>query len=578
MMALTILVGMLSGSMARSSSVPWSPKASSPAFLSQEDLRFFRDIGQGRHERLLQAKCLPESIWLFSPPTWEKFQECLTDGYKNESFDTSIVGSEVLIISQCWCSLGLTELIKAYGCCEHPSFRQWCQMDCNADCSSTEAKDCYSKCPNLCLEPDYAPEDCDCMESGCNKYSVCIAERAAQSTQDGTMSTICDDKEFHKSKELIEYETCVTEQPMRTNWHRHNAKAYCACRSGLKDSLGTHGCCGADWAAPTCNLTCKSEAQCESDAATKCLTGCRETCEQLHPTMITEDCIKACFEGPCKEYQTCAPLEPLAYEYSCENGDKPADNGCCPDANAYGKQSCPSMCGMRRSYLIHGQLHCQCFQCPTKEEEHQKALKDTLSNQVESSGGLLMKDVCSQVTLETCPTSSMQEMLKVRNNEINQMINDHSGMPNANLEQQIRVTASKHNARILLEAHRKQDCDAGKLDASECGDMPLELQKKGEEVKTEDNSMMLVIVIVVCAIILVLLAGALFFMCCRKPKRNPENQEGGIGLGGMAPMDGDDQVVVGRPVTADNDATAGAPVTSDPKAQPPATSKGGGDV
>jgi len=186
-----------------------------------------------------------------------------------------------------------------------------------------------------------------------------------------------------------------------------------------------------------------------------------------------------------------------------------------------------------------------------------------------------MKDVCSQVTLKTCPTASMQAMLKVRNDEINQMIDDHSGMPNRDLEQQIRVTASKHNARILLEAHRNQDCDAGKLAESECGDMPPEMQKKGDEVKTEDNSMVLTTVIVACAVVLFLLAGALFYMCRKKPKQNSGNPEGGIGLGGMAPVDGDDQVVVGRPVTEDNNATAGAPVTSDPKAQPPAASKGG---
>jgi len=385
-------------------------------------------------------------------------------------------------------------------------------------------------------------------------------------TDAGILSPVCDDQNFRKSKELNDYETCVNEQPSRTNWHRHNSKAHCSCKSGLKAQLGAHKCCGADWAKGTCTLNCKDETACSTDEAKRCTEGCKKTCHQLHPNLVTQECVDLCFhnESSCGKYETCAPLDLPAYEYQCSDGTKPSENGCCKDDSTIG-QGCPLLCGIKRNYIITGKLQCQCFQCPESQRQQDEIFKTKVSQNIRQSGGLIMRDICDQVKLNTCPTQAMKDMMQERNSALMVHVENHKGSITSELENTIQVTSTKWSARILLEAHKAQDCASGALTAAECDPSKSEDVREGDNATQNSSTTLIVVICVVAAVIICCVLAALFIVMRRFKK---SEQETANNSNPIAPRDGDDQVVVGRPVTGEgaSEATSGAPVQTDDKA------------
>eukprot|EP00930_Biecheleria_cincta_P004355 TRINITY_DN105268_c0_g1_i1.p1 TRINITY_DN105268_c0_g1~~TRINITY_DN105268_c0_g1_i1.p1 ORF type:complete len:628 (-),score=94.98 TRINITY_DN105268_c0_g1_i1:160-1998(-) len=525
--------------------------------------------------RELQAICHPQMLSIYPPPTWSKFLNCTAEKFK--TMNSSVVASEVAATADCWCQHNVKQTIMEYGCCGHKNFQDWCAIDCAADCASQAATQCYSKCPALCLEPDYAPESCkescDSGQSRCYSYTRCIAAKAMQDTHAGDLSMVCDDQNFHKSNSLNDYETCLNANPSRTNWHRHNGKAHCACESGVKADLQKHNCCGADWAKGTCALKC--ETDCTTNEAKRCVETCRNSCHQLHPNLITKECVDMCFSNTssCRKYETCAPNKTLLpYEYQCSDGSKPNSNGCCTDNSRLG-QGCPQMCGIKRTYIINSKLECQCFDCPQSQEQQENAFKTMVLERIEQSGNLIMRDICSQVTLEKCPTEAMQQMLQDRDKDLEMHVAEYKGSKTSELENVMQVTSSKWSARILLEAHKTQDCASGALKPSECEADPAQGSAKtgepGAPASDESNTTVIVVISVVAAVVTCGLAAALLVMYRRAKKPVEETGNNRVPIG---PRDGDDQVVVGRPVTGetapgDAEATFGAPVQVDEKAQ-----------
>jgi len=526
------------------------------------------EVGLNVQRQLQTDNCNPNLLHVLSPASWTLFQNCLEDAYK--TMDFTVAGMEILQISACWCQHDVKTLVTSYSCCGHSSFKQFCETDCSPDCSSTEATDCFAKCPALCLEPDYAPPDCDC-ETGCWEYSICIAERSRQQTENGQMSPICDDYSFQNSHAVAKYEQCLNQNPMRTNWHRHNSFRYCACSSGLTDTLKTHDCCGADWATSICDIDCYSEEQCSTTEAQQCLTMCREVCHELHPSRITDECIEGCFRNnSCVKYESCKPMELLSYEYTCPSGGPPGDNGCCPDDTSYLGETCPPLCDIKRNYIVYDELECQCFNCPTDQESRVEALKTQLRDQLDASGQLMMQDVCGMVELETCPTQAMVRMLEERNEELDDLLSEHAGDPDPDLEQKLKLASEKHGSIIRLEAIRVHECENGNEESctTDSGKGDDDDEEKGA------NTGVVVAIVVTLVIILLVCAGGTFLFM-RKMAGASEAAAAG-NPSGLEPRDGDSQVVVGRPVQPgeNNVAVGGAPVAPSSKNAEPAPAKG----
>jgi len=507
--------------------------------------------------------CIPQLISMLPPPTWVSFQECLANEYA--TINMSVVGAEAAVIADCWCQHNVTSLIEAYGCCDHPNFRMWCEMSCQPSCESAKAQECHQRCPGLCLERDYAPESCDCQSDGCPEYIRCIAWRAANRSASGQLASICDDTQFAESQELAAYEFCLTEQNMRTTWNRHNAIAHCTCKSGLQRILQTHSCCGADWAKSSCEIPCKDETVCNSTEAKQCLDQCRQTCRQLLPVARTQECDDLCFEGSCKEYRSCPPLDPLSHEYQCADGTAPESNGCCPSRSHHLGADCPALCSIKNQYVIWGGLQCQCFDCPVDDAEQIQTMKDAIEDNLVESGRAAMVDVCSQVRLNPCPSQGLQKMMSDRNKELADAIEAHQGMPDQEFQDSLEKKASNWNARILLEAHREESCSFGVEDA--CKELSTERDTKDRE-DSSGNGLLDVgalIAILLAVLVIGFLAGVLFFLFCRRIRKVPEASNPD-----MSPVDGDRQVVVGRPVAPEQSqkATTGAVVSTGEAAKP----------
>eukprot|EP00933_Yihiella_yeosuensis_P029313 TRINITY_DN22974_c0_g1_i1.p1 TRINITY_DN22974_c0_g1~~TRINITY_DN22974_c0_g1_i1.p1 ORF type:complete len:632 (+),score=103.86 TRINITY_DN22974_c0_g1_i1:122-2017(+) len=547
------------------------------------------------HLRSLQSsgKCIPQLLDVYYPPTWRAFKECTKAAYNTTNF--SIVGAENSAVMDCWCKNNVKKLIQDFSCCEHPSFKQYCEADCNPDCSTKEANDCHSECPAICLERDYAPPSCNCT-NGCYKYSRCITARGENHTKEGKVDKICNDRGFYDSPNMVEYDKCVDAQPYRTNWHRRNAQDHCICKAKVKEAFKTHHCCEAKWAAPICNMTCLTEADCKTTDATTCLKACQKTCQQLHPKMITTDCTQKCMtkNSSCFKYRTCKPLEPLAYEYKCNDGTSPATNGCCKGIGYYKNtyHNCPSLCGIKRRYNIYGKLHCQCFNCPA---DRAKFLKEKVLANMMSAGKKAMNDVCRQVPLPGCPTAELQAMAKKRDAELKKAIDDHPGNPNRALEDKMATMSSKWNAMILLKAHEIMDCIK---DSAKCKTNTKTSKNTSVEVKTsgttvvvnvesksqggsggkvagsedddDDGNGLILGVAIGASAVAILALGGMGYMCYNKGQSR-KNSDDGLTLGPLGPIDGDSNVVVGRPVEPDAAngnaiATEGAPVQADSKA------------
>merc|ERR1719160_1682547 len=101
--------------------------------------RRMQEQGEGCQISLLQV--LP-------PPAFKQFAECQRT--RTQNVDNGIVGSALDIGARCWCDNKVKESIDALGCCQHPDFKNLCELQCEPDCASAEAQQCLEKCPPIC--------------------------------------------------------------------------------------------------------------------------------------------------------------------------------------------------------------------------------------------------------------------------------------------------------------------------------------------------------------------------------------------------------------------------------------------
>lgn len=84
------------------------------------------------------------------PPVFERYQTCVTAAVSIA--DLSVPGILPHLRAKCWCQLGLGQVVRALGCCEHPDFTDMCSMQCEPDCAKAEAQKCTEDCPAICYE------------------------------------------------------------------------------------------------------------------------------------------------------------------------------------------------------------------------------------------------------------------------------------------------------------------------------------------------------------------------------------------------------------------------------------------
>lgn len=555
--------------------------AASPAALplSAAGLRGFatgpgdyrRKFAEAEERRLQASACNIQPLVLMAPPSFQEWHECIDNGITD--LNRTIAGAEVGLLGECWCSSNALESVQNHSCCEHPDFVGFCALDCQANCTSERAQQCVRECPALCWEADYAPDGCftRCQELDCLPYLLCTTDHAANTAHMDPSQTVCHEENFHSAPEMLAYLNCLSDQPMRTNWQRWNSQHFCFCESQLKAAAERENCCGADWADPICNLDCQLDEDCNTVAGTDCATQCTEQCDMIHPHLVRQSCNDNCFEGTCNEYRTCEPPEQESFEYLCDDGSSPQTNGCCNGLLPNGNEgtTCPALCRSGRKYILpHGE-ECQCFDCPTTAQQAEESLNATflgerhggVSDTVWQNGQTVLSDIAWRAGLIHGPTPQMQAMMVARNVEIGQAISRY-GSGAVRTEREIVGISNTWNEKIeecAVGGPEHESCDfrGAQQYLPEYAQAPETIREESDE-----GGGMLIIVIIVCAVVVLGLAGTVFVLLTKK-------KGGAGGPGGNArPIEGDPNVVVGRPVEGGAappqfDAAGGAPVATD---------------
>eukprot|EP00929_Paragymnodinium_shiwhaense_P043376 TRINITY_DN22309_c0_g2_i1.p1 TRINITY_DN22309_c0_g2~~TRINITY_DN22309_c0_g2_i1.p1 ORF type:complete len:619 (+),score=162.90 TRINITY_DN22309_c0_g2_i1:115-1971(+) len=543
----------------------------------------FPDVDSGRQ---LSVACVPQSIWTLEPLSFEAYSNCIEDNEKTH--DMSTVGAFSGIRGDCWCENNMKALVDSYSCCGDLNWAAMCEISCDdADCESAEAKQCLEDCPAICLEEDYAFAGCKCDD--CMKYLRCIAGDARNKTEAGDIDLICHDRDFDSSEEAKKYLKCVSDSPLRTNWNRLNTRAYCICDANVSKAAVEHNCCEAAWARDICNDPCRTEDECATPEAQNCAELCQQSCGLVHPNYLSQECLDNCYAvtAQCNQWKTCKPTEPQQFDYICDDGSAPASNGCCTMPST-GRQDCPIMCDLREQYQLPHGRECLCYQCPATMEALNAKMNATIVSNIWSSGQATLIDIARQAGLELGPTQAMQELMRQRNEKLLQMVADHEGPVDQQLEAALNLEAGKWNKVILEEAIRFKACMLTRNDPNEeklCDDAEALAQyDKDKNTPTnsagaptpsgkedEDEGGVNTLVIVVCLGAVALLAGALGVVLVmykaqmNKAKRAEAAMQTAMQSGyqpGVQPRDGDINVVVGRPVAGPSDANAAAAASS----------------
>jgi len=188
----------------------------------------------------------------------------------------------------------------------------------------------------------------------------------------------------------------------------------------------------------------------------------------------------------------------------------------------------------------------------------------------------MMQDVCGMVQLETCPTEDMVRMLAARTEELDDLLADHDGDPDSDLEQKLKLASERHGSLIRLEAIRVQECENGNKES--CQKSVVNGKGRGiddDEDEEKGANTGVVVAIVVTLVIILLMCACGTFLYMRKLSA-PSAAAAAGNPNSLEPRDGDNQVVVGRPVQPgeNNEAVGGAPVAPSSKNAQPAPAKG----
>lgn len=164
----------------------------------------------------------------------------------------------------------------------------------------------------------------------------------------------------------------------------------------------------------------------------------------------------------------------------------------------------------------------------------------------------------------------MQLLMKERNDKIVAEYEAHPGMPDATFQKKVDQIVKEYYDKIKAEAVRYEKFGdptpapppspppPSKDDDDDDDD------KKGGKKGDDDDGNTTIIIAAVCGVVGLLLLFGIVFMVYKIKTKSPANVNSGANATVAEPMEGDGNVVVGRPVDPANDvgAAAGAPVAT----------------
>lgn len=401
-------------------------------------------------------------------------------------------------------------------------------------------------------------------------------------TQAGSPSygRVCDDRGFDNSTEWKKWKECFTGHPMRTHWHRHNSENHCYCEADLKSAAERNKCCTSSWGKTICDEQCadaKSSIDCSSAEAQKCMSDCKQICHKLYVETVSPQCNSTCFQksAKCSKYSVCKPVGPFEFDYICDDGTKPQKNGCCIYRNSY---SCPSLCDYGAPhYPVHNAvglrfqhgLECQCLGCPANTTGAKSKFKLKVLDDLWKNGVATLAVISKEVGILGA-NKKMQLLMKERNDKIVAEYEAHPGMPDATFQKKVDQIVKEYYDKIKAEAVRYEKFGdptpapppspppPSKDDDDDDDD------KKGGKKGDDDDGNTTIIIAAVCGVVGLLLLFGIVFMVYKIKTKSPANVNSGANATVAEPMEGDGNVVVGRPVDPANDvgAAAGAPVAT----------------
>lgn len=411
--------------------------------------------------RRAQSRATCNHVNMVQAPAYTNFETCYNT--KMATANLSVVGTQMLVQAECWCSNDLKTLIDNAGCCKSRQYKPWCEMECNPDCKSQEALLCLEECPPLCTMPQYAPVNCNC--SSCSAYIICISEAHENVT---IASVACDSNAFQASAAVANYGQCISSGPVRTNWDRFLSQYWCSCQVGLPAVIATDRCCDTAWAGDVCSQQCLNETECSTTVAKQCLSDCDRLCGQLLPEQVTSKCLRDCLHpgSPCYIYKTCQPDTQTNFGYTCLGGSTPDVHGCCQVSRNGEAASpmCPTLCSTRNEWSLPWGIECECYGCPA----NQTAGVDILNNftvltwqDLAVSAQATIASIVVQTGLSQ-PTSDtilqMHSLMTARNNAILASISAAKGVYTKQLQASIDNVTATYNDLVLNVASVASEC------------------------------------------------------------------------------------------------------------------------
>lgn len=552
--------------------------------------------------------CQISLLQVLPPPAFKQFAECQRT--RTQNVDNGIVGSALDIGARCWCDHKVKESIDALGCCQHPDFKNLCELQCEPDCASQEAQICLEKCPPICLEPSLAPPLCEegCSSGQCHRYLLCITEHSKNQTKAGTLEKTCDEKAFMESQQVANYVECGAGYPRRTYWQRKNWQMHCSCKEGLAKAAEQSKCCNALWAEGICDTKCAAPADCTTANAQGCLKQCRDQCTFQGADVVVTECYKTCLSAnsTCHLYATCEPLEQLSFDYVCDDGESPSANGCCAvpymrsDGQPVVVQECATLCDSRQVHQLPHGNECLCEGCPKSVAEMRTKFEAVLEKALWVNGQEILVEVSHLAELKRGATPEMQRLMAERNEKLLEAF--MTSKSNAEGEARMMQINEEYLNLIVDAAKAAQDPDATLTAAIASGDKQeiaealrltegagaspsleaeaeakLDETKKKEEKeavkekeKDTEGSVGIGAVIGIIAGVVIFMSVAFAFVWTRSKKTQnfPSNFQAN-----STPANGP-TIVVGQPVNPAQ-ATTGAPVEGAVQGAPMASSKDG---
>jgi hypothetical protein len=253
-------------------------------------------------------------------------------------------------------------------------------------------------------------------------------------------------------------------------------------------------------------------------------------------------------------------------------------NGCCkfPIHNGLMYQmACPKLCDLRQTYRIvappQHSVECQCGGCPDTVEQAVFKWNQTVKDSFWDNGQNVLKDIAREEGLELGATKEMQVLMKLRNDNIKAAILEHDSPYDDKLEATIERINEASQQEITKVAKLRRQCDlnpAGEMcvqaptkapTTASVATSPALPEDSAKDDDEEDNSSMLMIGIA-CGAFVVCGLAIFFGLALRHSKAKPAANTEAPAQEAL-PLDGDSNVVIGRPVPGRAAAAStGAPV------------------